>query len=581
MYDLLITGGTVVDGTGAPRRIADVAVEGDRIAAVEPGLVERGATARGTIDARGLIVTPGFVDVHTHYDGQVTWDDLLEPSSAHGVTTVVMGNCGVGFAPVEPGREQWLIQLMEGVEDIPGAALAEGISWGWESFPDYLDVLDDRCWSVDVATQVPHSAVRAYVMGERGARNEPATPDEIGRMERLVRDGVEAGALGVSTSRTIAHRAMDGEPVPGTFAAEEEVFALGRGLAAAGGGVFELAPAGTAGLDVVAPRREIDWMRRLSLSSDLDVTFALLQVSTAPDLWRELLDECSRAADEGARLRPQVAGRPFGFLVGLQTTHAFGRRPTYRRLAGLPLGERVRALRDPAVKAAVLAEPDGPGDGGIFDGLAPLVAAMAASVHVLGDPPDYEPPPERSVGRLAAERGETAESMLYDLLLADEGRALLMLPLFNYVDGDHEAIRAQLEHPLSVSGLADGGAHCGMICDASLPTTMLTHWARDRSRGPRFTLEWVVKAQTHDTAALYGLGDRGTVEVGRRADLNVIDFDALTLRPPRLVHDLPAGGRRLLQDAVGYVATIVGGVVTRRDGVDTGARPGRLVRGRR
>ena len=578
MYDLKISGGLLVDGTGDPPRPADVAVVGDTIAAVAPELP--GDAAR-TIDASGQIVTPGFVDVHTHYDGQATWDDLLEPSSGHGVTTVVMGNCGVGFAPVRPGTEEWLIQLMEGVEDIPGAALSEGIAWDWESFGEYLDALDDRRWAIDVGTQVPHGAVRAYVMGERGARNEPADADEIASMERIVAEAVAAGALGVSTSRTLAHRAMDGEPVPGTFAAEDELFALGRGLRDGGGGVFELAPVGSAGEDVVKPRDEVDWMRRLSAEIDQPVSFALLQVPAAPDLWRELMDVSLQAVAEGAQLYPQVAGRPFGLLVGWQTGHPFVLRPSYRAIEHLDIDERVRRLRDPAVRAAILSEPDAERRGGMQEGVGALVAKMLDQLYVLGDPPNYEPEPDRSITAVADEAGATLAEAAYDAFCAEDGRALLMVPLFNYVDGNHDVIREQLTHPRAVLGLSDGGAHCGLICDASMPTTMISHWTRDRSRGEQLPLEWVVRKQTQDTAALFGLNDRGVVAPGKRADLNVIDHAAIKLRTPRLVHDLPAGGRRLLQHADGYTATVVAGEQTRDRGVDTGARPGRLVRGRR
>jgi len=578
MDDLLIRNGTVVDGTGAGARVADVAIADGAIVAVGPDL---GRDAAERIDATGLLVTPGFVDVHTHYDGQVTWDELLEPSSLHGVTTLVMGNCGVGFAPVRPGSEEWLIQLMEGVEDIPGAALSEGIDWSWETFPQYLDALDRRAWSVDIGTQVAHGAVRAYVMGERGARNEPASTDEMAEMGAIVRDAVAAGALGVSTSRTLAHRAMDGEPVPGTFAAEDELFALGRGLRDGGGGVFELAPAGVAGLDTVAPMTEIDWMTRLSAEIGQPVTFAMLQVGTDPDLWRRQMQASLAAIEQGADLHPQVAGRPFGVLVGWETGHPFLRRPTYRALAHLPLPQRIVELRKPEVREAILDETDGESDGTLIEGLAGLAAGMLDRIFVLGEPPDYEPSPDRSIAALAAAAGADPFAVAYDAFCAEDGRALLMLPLFNYVDGNHDVIREQLTHPRAVSGLSDGGAHCGIICDASLPTTMLTHWTRDRTRGERLPLEWIVKKQTQDTAALFGLTDRGTIEPGKRADLNVIDYDALALQTPEMVHDLPAGGRRLVQRSVGYVATIVAGVITRRDGADTGARPGRLVRGRR
>ena len=578
MYDLLIINGTVVDGTGADRRIADIAITDGQIVAVGAHL---DGDALDTIDASGLVVTPGFVDVHSHYDGQATWDEVLEPSSLHGVTTLVMGNCGVGFAPVKPGSEEWLIQLMEGVEDIPGTALSEGIDFTWESFPEYLDALEDRRWSVDVGAQVAHGAVRAYVMGERGARNEPADSEDIEQMAEIVREAVAAGALGVSTSRTIAHTAMDGEPVPGTFAAEDELFAMGRALRDGGGGVFELAPAGTAGLDLVAPLKEVEWMVRLSAETGQPVTFAMLQVPGAPHLWKEQMAASLQARERGAQLYPQVAGRPFGVLVGWQTCHPFMRRPSYQAIAELAIEERIVELCRPDVRASILAEDDSDGSGSLIEGLGALTGAMLDQVFVLGDPPDYEPTPDRSVAAMAAHNGVTPDEAAYDAFCAEEGKALLMLPLYNYVEQNHDVIREQLTHPTAVSGLADGGAHCGFICDASVPTTMISHWTRDRARGEKLPLEWVVKKQTADTAELFGLGDRGTIEPGKRADLNLIDYERLDLQTPELVHDLPAGGRRLLQKATGYVATIVAGEVTRREGVDTGARPGRLVRGRR
>ena len=578
MYDLLIRNGTLVDGTGADRRVADIAISDGMIVAVGPGL---DGEASEIIDAADLLVTPGFVDVHSHYDGQATWDEVLEPSSLHGVTTLVMGNCGVGFAPVKPGSEEWLIQLMEGVEDIPGTALYEGIDFTWESFPEYLDALDERCWSVDVGAQVAHGAVRAYVMGERGARNEPANRDDIEKIATIVQEAVEAGALGVSTSRTLAHTAMDGEPVPGTFAAEDELFAMGRALRDGGGGVFELAPAGTAGLDLVAPMKEIEWMTRLSAETGQPVTFAMLQVAAAPDLWKQQMQASLEATEQGAKLHPQVAGRPFGVLVGWQTCHPFMQKPSYQAIADLPIEDRIVELRKPEVRAAILSEDNAEGTGLLIEGLGGLAGGMLDQVFVLGDPPDYEPTPDRSIVGMAAANGVTAHEAAYDAFCAEDGRALLMLPLFNYVEQNHDVIREQLTHPTAVSGLADGGAHCGFICDASVPTTMISHWTRDRSRGEQLPLEWVVKKQTADTAELFGLGDRGTVEVGKRADLNLIDYERLDLQTPELVHDLPAGGRRLLQRATGYVATIVAGEITRRDGVDTGARPGRLIRGRR
>jgi N-acyl-D-aspartate/D-glutamate deacylase len=575
MHDLVIRGGTVVDGTGAAARSADVAVDGGLV--TEVGTLEATA-ARRTLDADGLLVTPGWVDIHTHYDGQATWDEVLAPSSWHGVTSLVMGNCGVGFAPAAPDRHEWLIGLMEGVEDIPGTALAEGISWEWETFPEYLDALSARRWTVDVGTQVPHGAVRAYVMGERGARNEPATTAEIAEMKAIVKEALAAGALGFSTSRTLVHRAVDGEPVPGTFAAEDELFGIGAALGELGTGIFELAPAGSAGEDVDDPKKEMDWMRRLSAAIGRPVTFALLQVDAWPDLWAEMMAESLAATAEGARLWPQVAGRPTGMLSGHHTSYSlFDYIPAYQEVKRRCPGpdELHGALRDPEVRRAILSWV--PGD----QGLAESMAKAYSNTYLLGSPPDYEPGPERSLAALAERRGVPPLEFAYDAMLDATGGGLLYLPILNYSSGDLEPTRQMLLHPRAALGLADGGAHVGIICDASMPTFMLTHWTRDRTRGERLALEWVVRKQTHDTARLYGLGDRGTLEPGMVADVNVIDYDRLELKSPRVAVDLPAGGRRLVQEATGYVATIKGGTTTFEHGEETGARPGRLLRGAR
>jgi len=585
MYDLTITGGTVIDGTGADRYRADIGIKDGRIADIRrvtgdhPGLTE--AASAATVDATGRFVAPGFVDVHTHYDGQVSWDATLEPSSLHGVTTVVSGNCGVGFAPVRPGKEQWLIELMEGVEDIPGSALAEGITWQWESFPEYLDAIEKRELAVDYGTQIAHGAVRGFVMGERGARNEEATADDIAAMARLVQEGVEAGALGFSTSRTEGHRALDGRPVPGTYAAEAELFGLGRAMAAGGRAVFEVAPQGTAGESPAdACMREMDWMTKLSDDIDRPVSFTMIQASHAPDLWRQQLERAEKAQENSIQLYAQVAARPFGMLLGFPGYHAFTHRPTFRAVLAEGRDGLGARLADPAIKAAILSETDLPTiPGAMLDGMFALAQHATDRIYAIGDPPDYEPTPDMTVAAIAAARGQDPLSAMYDLMLESDAGAMLMLPFFNYADGDCGAIYEMLQSPAGVSGLSDGGAHCGLICDASYPTFLLTHWARDRHRGPKFSLEYVVRKQTMDTATLFGLSDRGVIQVGKKADLNVIDMDALRLGVPKMVHDLPAGGRRLLQGAMGYDATIVNGVVTRRNGVDTGARPGRLVRG--
>ena len=569
MHDLLITGGRVVDGTGSPARTADVAISDGVV--TEVGRVRE--RAQRVIDADGALVTPGFVDVHTHFDGQVTWDPLLTPSCWHGVTTVVMGNCGVGFAPAAPERRNWLIGLMEGVEDVPGAALSEGIVWEWEHFPEYLDAVDRAEKMLDVGAQVPHGAVRAYVMGERGARNEPATPEDIAAMAEIVREGVVAGALGFSTSRTIAHMAIDGEPVPGTFAAEDELLGIGRALGDLGAGVFELAPAGALGEDLAAPEREMAWMRRVAAEIGRPVSFVLTQNDHDPEAWRRLLDLCGEAAAAGAQVRPQVAGRPVSLLLGLQTFHPFAYCPSFAPIGAAPLPEKVRALRDPVLRARLLAEVDD------------AVAAMAQFLDPerafpMGSVPDYEPARADSVAGRARSLGVPVMEHYYDVLLGEEGQALVLRPLLNYSDFSLDAVREMLVHPTSAWGLGDGGAHCGTNCDASTPTTMLTHRVRDRDRD-RLPVEWVVRKMTAETAAMYGLGDRGVLAPGMVGDVNVIDDEGLTLGRPEFIHDLPGGARRFVQRARGYVATVKTGAVILRDGDDQGERPGRLLRGAR
>ena len=574
MHDLVVRGGTVVDGTGAPAAQADVAISDGVV--TEVGRVD--GAAKRVIDADGLTVTPGFVDIHTHYDGQATWDELLSPSCWHGVTTVVMGNCGVGFAPVAPDRHDWLIGLMEGVEDIPGAALSVGIDWQWERFPEYLDALASHQWVADIGTQVPHGAVRAYVMGERGARNEPAAEDDIAAMADIVREGIEAGALGFSTSRTIAHRAIDGEPVPGTFAAEDELFGIGRVLGELGTGVFELAPAGALGEDIAAPDREMSWMRRLSAAIGRPVTYALTQNNADPTSWRRMLDLATDALAEGARVRPQVHGRTVSILLGFQTFHPFGFTPAWTAagLGLLPWNEQAaRITNDDALRARLVAE------GAALESDPVVMGFMSPKrVYVLGDPPDYEPPASKSVAAIAVARGADTWETFLDLLLDDGGRELLNSPVLNYSDGSLDAAREMLLHPTTAFGLGDGGAHAGQTCDASTTTFLLTHYVRDRA-GARIPLETAVNKLTQATATLYGLGDRGVLAPGFVGDVNVIDTDGLQLRRPEMVADLPGGARRFLQRAEGYVATVKLGEVTFEHGEDTGARPGRLLRGAR
>ena len=569
MSDLVIRGGTVVDGTGAPARTADVAISDGVI--TEVGRVD--GKGKQEIDADGALVTPGFVDIHTHYDGQITWDPLLTPSCWHGVTTIVMGNCGVGFAPVKPDRHEWLIGLMEGVEDIPGAALSAGIQWGWESFPEYLDVIDALAKSIDIGAQVPHGAVRGYVMGERGAKNEPATTDDIEAMAAIVREGIQAGALGFSTSRTLAHRAIDGEPVPGTFAAEDELFGIGRVLGELGTGVFELAPAGALGEDLAAPEKEVAWMRRLAAATGRPVTFALNQNNNDPDAWRKLLELAAEAAHDGTPISPQVHGRTVSLLLGLQTFHPFNFCPSWAEI-GL-LSWREQAARMPELRDRLVTEARGLENDPIISGFM-----HPSRIFVLGDPPNYEPTRADSVVGIAEAQGRTMWDALFDLLLVDGGRELLNSPVLNYTDGNLDAAREMLMHPTSAFGLGDGGAHAGQTCDASTTTYMLSYWARDRAHD-RIPLETAVQKITSATAALFGLTDRGVLAPGKKGDVNLIDFERLQLRRPESVSDLPGGASRLIQRSDGYIATINSGLVTIDRGEDTGARPGVLLRGAR
>jgi len=567
MHDLVVRNGRVVDGTGAPARVADIAVDGDRITAVGT-VTEAGRTE---IDATGRLVTPGFVDIHTHYDGQVVWDPALSPSSWHGVTTVVMGNCGVGFAPVRPERHEFLISVMEGVEDIPGAALAEGVSFDWESFPEYLDAVERLPRLIDVGAQMPHSALRVYVMGDRGRdHEEEATPAEIAEMRRLTAEALRAGALGFTTSRTINHRDRDGNQIPTLTSAPAELWGISEALREAGFGHLEIVS------DFGDLDKEFEIFRGLADGGDAPLSILLVQNDQSPQRWREVLERIGEARAAGHDLTAQVAIRPVCLLLGLESSmHPFITCPTYRReLAQLPLGERVARMREPGVRAALLAE-----HGQRTKGMSGIVAQSFHKMFPLGEPPEYEPRPEDSIEARAAAAGVSPVEMAYDLLLERDGRELMLFPLANFTDGDLEVIREMNLSEYTVPGLSDGGAHCGVICDASYPTYMLTHWVRDRQRGERLPLEYVVRRQCRDTARQVGLHDRGTLEPGMLADLNVIDFDGLTLHAPEMVFDLPAGGRRLVQRADGYDATVKRGEVIYRDGLPTGAMPGRLIRG--
>ena len=563
MYDSIIRNGTIIDGTGDDRFVADIAIKDGKIAKIGP-ITE---TATNEIDAKGKLVTPGWVDIHTHYDGQATWDPLLAPSSWHGVTTVVMGNCGVGFAPVKPEDRNFLIELMEGVEDIPGAALSEGIDWQWESFPEYLDTLEAIPRAIDVATQVPHGAIRAYVMGERCNTDYAPTEAEVNEMAALVREGVEAGALGFSSSKTLLHKDIHGEYMPGTFSGNDEMLALGLGMKGLKNSVFELVS------DHLGDDKEWAWVTDFQKQTGLTVT---LIATTAPAYENgKMYKLAEQARAEGREIRPQAAGRPTGVLHGLQSSfNAFVGHPTWRNeLADLDHDALLARLANPATKAQILSEQSV-----IKGGLMQDLPSLMGQVFPLGENPNYEPLPEESIAGIAKSRGLDVMDVMYDMLVANDGKELFYQPLGGYQGFSLDYQKKLLEHPNVLFGLSDGGAHCGVIADAGMPTFIMTHWGRDRTRGDKMSLEFIVKSLTSSTAHAYGMFDRGQLTEGMIADINVIDFDGLRLHRPEAVFDLPAGGRRLVQRAEGYEITIKSGEVIFNNGQHSGALPGKLVR---
>jgi N-acyl-D-aspartate/D-glutamate deacylase len=565
MYDLIIRNGTIVDGSGEARFKGDVAIQGDKIAAVG----EVSGEARRTIEADGMLVTPGWVDVHTHYDGQATWDPILAPSSWHGVTTVVMGNCGVGFAPVRPGDEQYLIELMEGVEDIPGAALAEGIDWQWESFPEYLDALETTERTIDVAAQVPHGAIRAYVMGERcNTPDDLPTDDELAQMQNLVREGIAAGAVGFSSSRTWLHKDKHGVHVPGTFAGSDEMLALGLSMKGLDHGIFEMVS------DHLGDDDEWSWIQQFAKETGRPIT--LVATSAAAFEGNKMYNIAESARVQGIEVRPQIAGRPTGVLHGLESNfHIFSRTPSFKAVEDRPLDELINALRDPERKAAILSEvdPDQPIP------LSGSLNALVWQIFPLGDKPNYEPERADSIAGIAQTQGVDPFSLMYDMLIDNEGKELFYQPLGGYQQYTFDFFKKSMSHPNVLFGLSDGGAHCGVIADAGMPSFILGHWARDRSRGEQFDLEFLVRKLSRDTAEAFGMMDRGLLQQGYLADINIIDFEGLQLHRPEAVYDLPTGGKRLVQRVEGYRHILKRGQEIFHNGAHTGALPGKLVRG--
>jgi len=582
MYDTLIKSATIVDGTGKPGFTGDVAITDGTI--TEVGKLS--GDAKQTIDADGALLAPGWVDVHTHYDGQVTWDDKIDPSFSHGVTSVVMGNCGVGFAPVPDGGEKELIELMEGVEDIPGTALYEGMPWGaWASFPEYLDYLATREYTLDISAQIAHGALRYFVMGQRGLDHEAATDEDNATMARLTEEAIRAGAVGFSTSRTIGHRSVTGNEVPGTFADESELIAIAQGMQRAGKGVFELIPAAAAGdmLPLGGEKQttleEFELIKRIAEASGRPMTFTQIQLPEHPGVWREVLAKSAQANKAGLNVRPQIASRPIGLVTSLATYHMFSQRPTYVDLKDLPISARIKEMRKPEIKQKILAETDNPVTGGNpMAGLHSVFSDVAGMLHPLQSPVDYEPDPSGNFAALAQQKGQDIHDFMYDYLLEKDGQNFAILLGGSYVDGNHDAIAEMLQHPSTITGLSDAGAHVNLIFDGVAPTYQLMHWTRDRSRGKQLPLELIVNKQTLNNAQLYGFADRGQIIAGKRADLNLIDLANLQLGDMKVFSDLPAGGNRILQGAQGYIGTWVNGTRTRENDKDTGARPGRLLR---
>jgi N-acyl-D-aspartate/D-glutamate deacylase len=568
MHDTVIRGGTIVDGTGRPAFTGDMALDGGRIAQVGG----KAGPGRREVKADGLLVTPGWVDAHTHYDGQATWDPVLAPSSWHGVTTILFGNCGVGFAPVRRQDRDELIGLMEAVEEIPGIALAEGLKWDWESFPEYLDALEALPRTIDVAAQVPHHPLRVYVMGQRAIDLEPATAEDIEAMARLTEQGIRAGAFGFTTSRTNSHKTLTGGMVPSRYSGVDELLGIGRALGRVGRGAFGM------NSDFDIETEELGWMTRLGRETGRPVWFLLTDQPNDAERWRRLMEGVRAARAQGAMVTAQIAGRPVGVLLGADTAlNPFSIRPSYEALLGLPVEERMRRMRDPAVRARILAEAPSEALLARLSQFRQHITRRWNRMFRLGDPPDYEPPESESIASIAAREGRTPDEVAYDYL-AEGADRFLFFPVVGYNQDNHDVIRTMLTDDATVLGLGDGGAHCSSIIDAGVPSWMLTHWARDRRRGPRLPLEFVVKRQTSETARFFGFDDRGELAPGKKADLNLIDHGGMRLHKPEVRYDLPAGGRRLVQRVDGYVATYVSGVPVFENGAHTGALPGRLVR---
>jgi N-acyl-D-amino-acid deacylase len=569
MFDLLIKGGQVVDGRGGEPFTADIAVQNGLI--VEIGQINN--QAKQTVHADGALVTPGWVDVHTHYDGQATWDPYLTPSNQHGVTTAVMGNCGVGFAPVKPDKRDWLISVMEGVEDIPGSVLSEGIDWQWESFPEYLDALAAKPHAIDIGTQIPHSALRTYVMGERGVQHDEASGTDIAQMTRLVQEGLSAGALGFSTSRTLIHKYQQHKYPPGTFASPDELLGIGRAIKAAGHGVFQMTS------NHVGMEGELPWLTQLARSNNLPVAFACVQTDQSPDTWQRIAAHLDKTHAEGVPLYGAIAARPAGLIMGWQgSVHPFVLHPLWRELAVLPWPARLARLQQAETRAALTHLPTLQA-AAAHHAMAAYITQSFHRMFRLDARVDYEPEPSQSAAVYAQTHSQPVLDVLYDWLSAEQGEGLIYFPSFNYANHHLDHLHTLLQHPKTMLSLADGGAHCGFICDVSMPSYVLTHWSRDRSRGPRLPLAQLVKKQTLDTAQVYGLHDRGQLTVGKKADINLIDYAALSLHKPQFVYDLPAGGRRLTQGANGYLATYVAGRCTMQAGQPTGEMAGQLIRG--